>query len=328
MPSALTVVSRLLTAMLLVVAASASAQSYPQRPVKLVVGQQAGSGNDNIARSFAQALSEHWGQSVVVENRPGAGGGLAVGEVAHATPDGYTLLLGGMSNTIIPSVIDPAMTFDPVADFVPIGRVATIPFVIAANIALPATSMRQLVELARARPGQITYGTLGRGSLTTLNMGLLQSASAIELLPIEYKGVGNAILDLVAGRIDLMVNETSALMPHVQSGKLRVLAAIGQRRAPRLPDVPTMVEQGFPTVSIVQWYGLLAPAQTPPETIARLREGYAAAMQNAAMRERFATLGYQIVDDDGTRFAAAIRDDVRSVTEQARATGQLPVRAK
>lgn len=298
----------------------ADAQAFPDRPVKLVAGHPVGTGVDNAARVFARAFSEQLGQPVVVENRLGAGGTIAVEAVAQAAPDGYTLLAGAPPNVILPAAVDRGARFDPVTDFAPIGRIAQAPFAVAVGAHVPARTLAELVELARNRPGQLTYMSPGRGSLTELNIGMLASATGTTFMPIEYKSIATGVVDLVAGRIDIAINDLDTFAPHAAAGSVRVLGILGTRRAARAPDVPTVAEQGFPTVTIPLWFGVLAPARTPPDALARLRAAYEAAMRSPEVRERLAGFGYEPLADAPGQFAAAIVDDLRNARAQARSS--------
>ena len=296
------------------------AQAWPARTVRLVVGQPAGSGVDNTARLLAKALSDQWAQPVVVESRLGAGGTIAVEAVAQSAPDGYTLLFAAPPNLIIPAAVTADLRFDPVKDFAPIGRVAQAPFAISVGAHVPARNLRELVELARAQPGVLTYTSPGPGSLTEFNMALLSAAAGIRMRPIEYKSLANGIVDMIAGRVDVSVNDLEVLAPHAAAGTARLIGILGVRRAPRAPDVPTVAEQGFPTTTLGLWYGLLAPAQTPPDVLARLHAAYETAMRSPEVRERIAAFGYELLSDAPGAFAAVIGDDLRNARSQARAT--------
>jgi tripartite-type tricarboxylate transporter receptor subunit TctC len=298
-------------------AAESAAQVWPSRPVRLVIGQPPGSGVDNAARVLAKALGDQWSESVVVESRLGAAGTIAVEAVAQAAPDGYTLLVAAPPNVVIPTVVNRDLRFDPVRDFVPIGRIAQAPYAIAVGPQVPARNMRELVELARAKPGALTYTSAGPGSLTEFNMGLLSAATGIKLTPIEYKSLANATVDLVAGRIDISVNDYDVFASHAAAGNLRVVGIIGTKRASRAPDVPTVAEQGFPTTTIGLWYGLLAPAHTPPDVLARIRAGYEGALRSSELRERIAAFGYELIVDAPGDFAAVIRDDLKNARSHA-----------
>ena len=304
----------------------AGAQAFPDRPVRLVAGHPVGTGVDNAGRAFARAYAEQLGQAVVVENRLGAGGTIAVDVVSRAAPDGYTLLVAAPPNLILPSVVDRDSRIDPVRHFAPIGRIALAPFAIAVAAHVPAHTLRELVDLARSQPGRLTFVSPGSGSLTEFNLGLLSSATGAAFAPIEYKSIAAGMIDLVAGRIDIAINDLDTFVPHMRSGTVRVVAILGQRRAARAPDVPTVAELGYPTVTIPLWFGLLAPANTPPEVLARLRTAYEAAMRSADLHERLVAFGYEPLADAPGQFAAAIHDDLRAAREQARASGLAPAR--
>jgi len=294
------------------VARAADARPFPDHTVRIVAGQQAGSATDNVTRVVADALAEHWGVAVVVDNRAGAGGTIGAEAVARAAPDGYTLLLGGLSNLVIGVVTRPDIRYDPERDLVAIGRVAHVPFGFAVNASVPARSLRELADLARAQPGKLTYATLGPGTTTDFGSTMFRTAAGIDMLPIEYKGASSALIDVVAGRVDLFFNEVAMLSQHTQSGALRFLAIASPRRVARVADVPTTAEQGFPSVVVAPWYGVLAPAGTPPEVVKRLEDAYAAAMRSPTLRKRIEALGYEPIDDAPGQFAAALRDDIRT----------------
>ncbi len=301
-------------------ARAAEPRPFPDRPVRIVAGQQAGSATDNVARVIAEALAEHWGVAVVVENRPGAGGTIGAEAVAAATPDGYTLLLAGLSNLVIGPATRTDVRYDPVRDFVAIGRVAHVPFGFSVNASVPARSLRELADLARANPGKLTYATLGPGTTTDYGMALFRKAAAVEMLGVEYKGASSAVIDVVAGRVDVYFNEIAVLSQHAQSGSLRILAIASPKRVSRAPGVPTTTEQGFSSVLVAPWYGILAPATTPPEIVKRLEEAYAAAMRSPNVRKRIDALGYEPIDDAPGHFAEALREDLADYRASAPAS--------
>ena len=288
---------------------------WPQRPITLVAGNQAGSATDNVARLVAETLEQQLGVSVVVENRAGAGGKIAAEAVAKATPNGYTLLVGGGSNLVMAAAIEPDLRYDPVKDFVPIGRFAQVPYAFAVNAGVPATTLGELAALARKAPGKLTYVSLGTATTTGYGMAKFLKESGTDLLAVEYKGITSAIPDVLAGRVDVLFNEIAVVSQHAQGGNLRVLAIAGPRRLARLPQVPTTAEQGFPRVVVAAWFGLLAPAGTPPDVVKRLNEAYAAAVRSPATKKRLDALGYEPVEDAPGHFAAALRDEIVSVRE-------------
>jgi tripartite-type tricarboxylate transporter receptor subunit TctC len=301
-------------------ARAADARPYPDRPVRIVAGQQAGTATDNVSRTIADALAEHWGVAVVVENRPGAGGTIGAEAVANAAPDGYTLLLAGLSNLVIGPATRTDVRYDPVRDFVAIGRVAHVPYGLAVNASVPARSLRELADLARANPGKLTYATLGAGTTNNYGMALFRKAANLDMLGVEYKGASSMTIDVVAGRVDAYFNEIAAVWQHAQSGALRILAIASPKRISRAPDIPTTAEQGFPSVVVAPWYGLLAPAGTPPEIVRRLESAYAAAMRSPTTRRRIEALGYEPIDDEPGHFAEVLRDDLAGYRASAPAS--------
>jgi len=289
---------------------AAHAQAFPQKPVRIVAGQQAGSATDSIARVIADALERQWGVAVTVDNKPGAGGTIGAEAALHGGSDGYTLFVGGASNLVIAPATDATLRYDPLRDFAPIGRIANVPFGFAINADVPARTMGELAALARARPGKMTYVTLGPGTITGFGMTLFRAEAGVDMLAIEYKGITSAYPDVLAGRVDVVFNEVGALAQHAQSGKMRILAIAAPHRSPRLPDVATTAEQGFPRVVVGSWYGLLAPAGTPPDVMRRLSDSFAAAMRDPLVRKRIDAMGYEPIDDTADGFRAALREDI------------------
>ena len=296
-------------------ASATDAARWPQRPITLVAGNQAGSATDNVARLLAETLEAQLGVSVVVENRAGAGGKIAAEAVAKATPNGYTLLVGGGSNLVMAAAMEPDLRYDPMKDFVPIGRVAQVPYAFAVSAGVPVRTLGELVALARKDPGKLTYVSLGAATTTGYGMAKFLKETGTDMLAVEYKGIASAIPDVLAGRVDVLFNEIAVVSQHAQGGSLRVLAIAGPQRLARLPGVPTTAEQGFPKVVVAAWFGLLAPAGTPPEVIKRLDEAYAAAVRSPTTRKRIDALGYEPVDDAPGHFATALRDEIAAVRE-------------
>jgi len=296
-------------------ASATDAPRWPQRPITLVAGNQAGSATDNVARLVAEALEAQLGVSVVVENRAGAGGKIGAETVAKATPNGYTLLVAGGSNLVMAAAMEPDLRYDPVKDFVPIGRFAQVPYAFAVSASVPARTLGELAALARKDPGKLTYVSLGAATTMGYGMAKFLKESDTEMLGVEYKGAASAIPDVLAGRVDVLFNEIAVVSQHAQGGSLRVLAIAGPQRLARLPGVPTTAEQGFPKVVVAAWFGLLAPAGTPPDVIKRLNDAYAAAVQSPTTKKRIDSLGYEPVDDTPGRFATALFDEIAAVRE-------------
>ena len=281
--------------MLIAGAAGAAAETrpWPQRPIRILAGQQAGSATDNVARLVADALATELGVAVIVENRPGAGGRVGAEAAARSTPDGYTLFVGGASNLVIAAAMEPDLRYDPAKDFAPIGRFAHVPFGFAVNAAVPARTLGELAELARVQPGKLTYVSLGQATTTGQGMATFLREAAVDMLAIQYGGISSAIPDVLAGRVDVLFNEVAVLAEHAQAGRLRVLAIASPRRAAREPAVPTTTEQGFPRVVVAAWYGLLAPAGSPPDVQKRLADAYQAVARSPTLRSRIEALGYE-----------------------------------
>jgi len=246
---------------------------------------------------------------VTVENRSGASGTIAADFVARAPADGYTLLMGGLSNLVTASLLQAGVPYDPIRDFAPVGRIAYTPFVLVARSSLGVANIPELLAYARAHPGSVTLGTFGEGSLGRFAGDMLKSATGVELLQVPYKGVGAAVADLIAGRLDLNMNDFENASPHAQTGRLRILAAVGSRRAPGADNVPTVAEQGVAGFAIDAWYGLLAPANTPQEVIDKLAAALDKVRRMPAVRQRLGELHDIPIDDTPAEFGAAIRSD-------------------
>ena len=278
--------------MLALAALNAASQpaAYPNKPVRLIVGAPPGGGNDIMARLIAQKLSEGLGQQVVVENRPGAGATIATDLVAKSAPDGYTLFMTPSAHALSPSIYR-KLPFDPVKDFAAIGQMATVPLVVIVNMSLPAASLRELIELARARPGSLNFGSGGSGAAQHLATEFLKSLTGIEMVHVPYKGSGQAIPDLIGGQIQLMIEPLPSALPHIRGGKVRALAVTTRQRSASLPDVPTAEEAGLSGFEVMAWYGLLAPAGTPAEVVSRLNAEMNKALAQPAMRDSLAAQG-------------------------------------
>ena len=274
-------------ALTLVAAAGASAQPYPSRPVRMVVPFAPGGATDIIARIVAQKLADRLGQSVVVENKPGAGTTVGNAEVAKARPDGYTFLFAP-TPFVISQVVYPTLPYDPQKDFAPVSLLATSPFILVVNAAFPAKSTAELVALARAKPGTIAFASAGNGTVPHLSGELFKLRAGVDLVHVPYKGGGPAIVDLVSGQVPMMFATPIEVNQHVQSGRLRVLGTTSLARLAAMPDVPTLSESGYPDFEVLSFFGVLAPAGTPPEIVGRVASDLAAVMELPDVRERFA----------------------------------------
>ncbi|HEY7237565.1 MAG TPA: tripartite tricarboxylate transporter substrate binding protein [Burkholderiales bacterium] len=250
------------------VAMMAGAQSYPAKPVRVVVPFAPGGGSDFIARFMAQRLTEAWGKQVIVENKPGAGGVLGIESGIKSPPDGYTLTLIASSYTVNPSIYK--LNFDPVADVTPIIQMSQGPLLIVARPSLPAKSTLELIALAKSKPGQINFASSGQGSVIHLATELFDSMAGIKMNHIPYKGTGPALTDTIGGQTDVFFSSTATAMPHVQSGKLRAIAVTTAKRIPALPNVPTVAESGLPGYEVVLWHGLIGPKGLPRPVVERV----------------------------------------------------------
>jgi len=274
-------------ALTLVAAAGASAQPYPSRPVRMVVPFAPGGATDIIARIVAQKLADRLGQSVVVENKPGAGTTIGNAEVAKAKPDGYTFLFAP-TPFVISQVVYPTLPYDPQKDFAPVSLLATSPFILVVNAAFPAKSTAELVATARAKPGTVTFASAGNGTVPHLAGELFRLRAGVDIVHVPYKGGGPAIVDLVSGQVRMMFATPIEVSQHVQSGRLRVLGTTSLARLAAMPDVPTLSESGYPDFEVLSFFGVLAPAGTPPEIVGRVASDLAAVMELPDVRERFA----------------------------------------
>ena len=274
-------------AALALLAPGARAQPYPSHPVRMVVPSAPGGATDIIARIVAQRLADRLGQSVVVENKPGAGTTIGNAEVAKAKPDGYTFLFAP-TPFVISQVVYPKLPYDPQKDFAPVSLLATSPFILVVNAAFPARTTAELVAIAKAKPGTVTFASAGNGTVPHLAGELFRLRAGVDIVHVPYKGGGPAIVDLVSGQVPMMFATPIEVSAHVQSGKLRVLGTTSLARLAAMPDVPTLSESGYPDFEVLSFFGVLAPAGTPPEIVDRVAADLAAVMELPDVRERFA----------------------------------------
>ena len=286
-----------------------SADSYPVKPVRLVTPFPPGGGTDILARALAPRMSESLGGSVIVENRSGAGGLVGIEAVAKAAPDGYTLLLVSGSLTIIPSLF-PNVRYDPVKDFTPVMLATRQPYIAVVHPSLPAKNIRELIALARARPGQVTYASAGSGGAGHLGMELLKTMVKVNIVHIPYKGSGPALIDVLGGHVSLMFASAPSAMPHIKTGRLRALAMTGSQQSAAVPGVPTIAESGLPGFETYGWYGVLAPAGTAPPIIARVHGAIIKAMAAPEVMERIVADGSEAVAGTPEQFADYIKRDI------------------
>lgn len=286
----------------------ASAQSYPAKPVKVVVGYSAGGAVDAVARTVGQAMSASMGQTFVVENKPGAGTNIAVKSVIAAEPDGYTLMMAANALAANMALYQPA-PFDAERDLVPVSLIGRVPVVIAANASAPYASIQQLIAAARAKPGSISFASPGNGSTPHMAVEFFKRAAGISLLHIPYRGGSQALTDVIGGQLPLVAVNALEVQPHVKSGKLKVLAVLSTNRSAIFPDVPTIAESGFPGFEASVWYGLVAPAATPKAIVTRLHAEVQKALQTKEVRERMTQVGGEVLPGSAEMFAALIRSE-------------------
>ena len=285
----------------------ALAQKWPAQPVRIIVPYTAGGGSDNIARALGTELSRELGQPVVVDNKPGASAMLGAELVARAAPDGYTLLLADMPHTITPSLYK--TPYDALKDFTPVALIGSSPLVLAVNPKLKAQSVKEYIALARARPGQINFASGGTGTATHLAGELFKQQTDTFITHIPYKGSGQAVADVVAGHTESMFSSAPTVIPHIKSGALRALATTGAQRSPALPQVPTMAESGVRGLTVLHWFGLLAPARLPPGIQTALHDAVARAMATPALQAKLQSLGLELTPRTAAEFGAQMETD-------------------
>ena len=296
-----------LTLLALLVSQAAFAQSWPNRPVRFLVPFAAGAGiNDIMARLVGQHLGAGLGQPVVIENRPGAGGIAGTDAAAKAPPDGYTFLMTNVS-LVTSAYMYSKLSYDPQKDFVPVTLVATSPLMLVVHPSVAAKSVQELVALAKANPGKLTFGSGGVGSTPHLSVELFKSAAGIDAVHVPYKGGAPALNDLIGGQLSFMIENVPGTMPFVKQGKLRALAITSAQRSPLEPALPTMAESGVPGYEVVGWQGLFAVAGTPPEIVARLHAEVGKVLRLPEARERLAALGAEAVGSTPEGFRAFLR---------------------
>jgi tripartite-type tricarboxylate transporter receptor subunit TctC len=290
-------------------AAVAQESSFPTRPVQIVVPYSTGTTADILARLLGPKLAERWKVGVVTENRPGATGGVGLGIAAKAPADGHTLAIVPASYSIIPSIY-PQLGFDPSRSFAPVVQLTTSPLALVAHPQLPARNVRELVQLARKRPGEILYASPGNGSAQHLAMELFKLETKTDLVHVPYKGLATALTDLAGGHVQAMISTVQTVQPFVQGGRMRMLAATGATRSGAFPDVPTLKEQGL-ALEIETWSGALAPAQTPVAVLSRINADINAVLQLPDVREAIARQGMDVVGGPAERFRALVESELR-----------------
>ena len=309
---------------LALLAAGAHAQTYPAKPIRWIVPFPPGGSTDLLARVVGQKLTESWGQTVVVENRGGAGGTVGAAEAAKATPDGYTLFMGAIHHTIATSAY-PKLPYDFQRDFAPITVVAIVPNVLVVNPSIPAKTVPELIAHAKANPGKLTYGSAGMGTAHHLISEVFNSRAGVDILHVPYKGSAPAIADLIGGQVSIMYDTVASCLPHVKAGKIRALAVATAKRSSALPDVPTIAEAALPGFEVTTWFGALAPAKTPKELVAKLNAEIVRILALPDVRKRLLDAGAEPVGNTPEQMAAQIK---RETEEYAKVVKQAKIVAE
>jgi len=296
------------------------AADYPDHSLRLVVPYPPGGGTDIVARALGQKLGEAWKQTVVVDNRGGAGGNIGTELVARAVPDGHTLLIAISSFTVNPSIFK-QLPWDPVRDFAPVSKVGSSAYILVVHPSVPARSVSQLIALARAKPDALSFASSGIGSPLHLAGELLKTRANINMVHVPYKGAGPAIIDLLTGQVQVLFGSSVTMLPHIGSGRLRALATTSVARLAAAPAIPTMAESGVQDCEVDGWYGILAPAGTPPDRVRKLSDQLAAILRTPEMRERFAKDGREAMGSTPEEFSRFIAAEIAKWAKVVSATG-------
>ena len=308
----------------LALSAPAHAQVYPAKALRMIVAYPPGGGTDIVGRMLAQKLGESLGQSVVVENRGGASGNIGTELAARAAPDGYTILMGNVAPNAINVSLFKDLAFDPVADFAPVSLVASTPNILVVHPSTPARTVKEVIALAKAKPGTLNFASAGVGSSSHLAGELFRILARADIVHVPYKGAGPAMVDVLSGQVQLYFAIMPAAMPHVKPGKLAPVAVASARRSQALPDLPTVAESGVPGYEASTWYGVLAPAHTPSAVVARLHGDIAKILGDAALHARLADQGFDPVGSSPEEFGAYIKSEILKWGKVIRDAGIRP----
>ncbi len=301
---------RCLLALLLTALActAAQAQNFPTRTVKIIVAFSPGGGTDIVARLLGQKLTEMWGQQVIVENRAGASGTIGTELAARAAPDGYTLFMGTLGNLSVNKHLYPKMTVDPLKDFAPITKVVDVHFVMGVHPSVPARNVAEFIALAKAKPGQVTYASSGPGGAPHLAAESFKRMAGIDIAHIPYKASAQSFQDLLGGQVMMTMDSQIQALPYIRDGRLRALGVLGKTRSAQLPDVQTIGET-LPGYELTNWFGLVAPAATPKDILAKISADVAKALENQELRDKITALSATVVGDTPEQFGATMRAD-------------------
>ena len=299
----------------------AAAQAFPSKQIRIVVPFPPGGATDILARAVAQDLQKAYGQTTLVENRPGAGGNLGADLVAKSPGDGYTLLMGTVGTHGINVALYSKMPYDAVKDFAPVTLVALVPNILVVHPSVPVKTVRELIELAKKEPGKLNYASSGNGTSIHLSGELFKAMAGVSMLHVPYKGSSPAIADLLGGQVNLMFDNMPSSLPHVKAGKLRALAVTSSKRSPALPELPTIAEAGLPGYEASSWFGILAPAATPRDVVGKLHDAIVKGLATPETSERLASQGAEKVGNTPEQFAAFIREEIEKWGKVVKAAG-------
>lgn len=301
-------------------AGAAGAEDYPNRPLRFIVPFPPGGGADTLARIVAQKLGDAWGQQIVIDNRAGAGGNVAAELAAKAPADGYTIFQGNVAHAISVGLYK-KLSYDLVKDFVPVTQLASIPFMLVVNPALPANSVKELIELVKAKPGQLNYASSGNGGPSHLAMELFKSMTGTDIRHIPYKGASPAATDLIAGQVQMMFFTLAAALPYVHSGRLRALAVASTKRVPAVADLPTVAEAGVPNFEASTWFGVLVPVGTAERIVTKLHAGMVTTLELPDVKERLANQGFEPVGSSPAQFGKYIKAEIPKWASVVKSSG-------
>ena len=309
-------------AILFGVACAAAAQTpYPAKPVRFVVPFPAGGPLDIVARAIGQELSKSWGQPVIIDNRPGAGGNIGADLVAKAPADGYTILMGAVSTHAINVSLYNKLPYDPIRDFAPVTLITSVPNVLVVHPSVPVKNVQELIALAKARPGQLNFASGSTGSAGHLAGELFKSMAGVDMTHIPYKGAAPDVIDLMAGQVSLMFDNMASALPYIKAGRVRALAVTTLKRSPLLPQLPTISEVGLRGFDISTWFGIFAPAGTPPDVVAKLNTEIVRILHTPEMKERLAALGAEPIGNKPDEFSAFIKAEIPKYAKVIKASG-------
>ena len=315
------ILQHILLGTLVAMAAGASAQTYPSHPIRLVVPFPAGGTTDILAREVGERLTATLGQPVVIENRPGAGGNIGADVVAKAAPDGYTLLMATVGTHAINASLYSKLPYDHIKDFAPVVLVAGVPNVLEVTPSLPVHSVAELIKLAKDKPGQLNFASSGSGTSIHLSGELFKTMAGVDMTHVPYKGSAPALIDLMAGQVQLMFDNLPSSLPHIKAGKLRAIAVTSLQRAPALPDVPTIAESGLPGFEATAWFGIVAPAGTPPAIVNRISADVNQWLRTPEAKDKLLAQGAIANGGSPEQFAAHIRAETEKWAKVVKASG-------